>query len=199
MRKAERPRDWIARQARPAGGAVTAVVAIACAQSLLQVGSAFVVRSVVDAGISGDGKLPRWGAVFVLTLAVTALLYLVRTVLDNLRLVKPEAAPEECKRALTAAGADFVLELPRGLETRLREQNTGLSAGQLQRIAIARAVLMGRQVLLDECTSALDSQTEPSVLRSLRELGTGAIAITHHPENMDWMEGMGNVVMEDKG
>lgn len=105
------------------------------------------------------------------------------SILENLRLVKPEATCEECAWALRLAQADFVWELSEGVDTEIKEQRTGLSMGQLQRIAIARAILMDRPFfLLDECTSSLDQQTELSVLKALNARKCGAILATHRPE-----------------
>jgi ATP-binding cassette subfamily B protein len=76
---------------------------------------------------------------------------------------------------------DFLPQLPLGLDTVLGESGAGLSEGQAQRLAIARAVLGGAPVLLlDECTSALDAKTEETVLRRLQSLpGKTCIAVTH--------------------
>jgi ABC-type bacteriocin/lantibiotic exporter with double-glycine peptidase domain len=72
--------------------------------------------------------------------------------------------------ALTMACADFVSELPHGLDTEFAEQGGGLSEGQAQRIAIARALLRpGSILLLDEATSALDADTERQLLSNLLE------------------------------
>ena len=86
---------------------------------------------------------------------------------------------------------EFLDQLPNGLDTVLGESGAGLSEGQAQRLAIARAVLGGAPVLLlDECTSALDAQTEKTVLHRLRELpNRTCIAVTHRPaaiELCDW-------------
>ncbi len=118
------------------------------------------------------------------------------SVLENLQLVAPEADHEKIRNALHIAGADFVWELTAREQTQVRE-NTGLSKGQLQRIAIARAVLMERPVfLLDECTSALDAQTEKTVLQNLRSLGKKAILVTHRPEALDDLGTVHPVSME---
>ena len=86
------------------------------------------------------------------------------TVLENLLLVAPDAMQAQRRAALEIAQADFVWDMTQGEQTYVRENNTGLSKGQLQRLAIARAVLMERPIfLLDECTSALDAQTEKAV------------------------------------
>lgn len=108
------------------------------------------------------------------------------TILENLQMVAPEAQAWQRKEALSIAQADFVWELTHGEQTPVRENNTGLSKGQLQRLAIARAVLMGRPIfLLDECTSALDAQTEQMLLNQLAALDKQAILVTHRPESLD--------------
>ena len=90
------------------------------------------------------------------------------TVRDNLLLGNPNATEEEMEQALQNACADFVLQLPERLDTRCSERGGGLSEGQAQRIAIARALLRkGGILLLDEATSALDSETEDMLLRNL--------------------------------
>ncbi len=105
------------------------------------------------------------------------------TIGNNLRLVKDGAQDEELRRALDIACGDFVWNMTAGLEVPLGENNTGLSKGQIQRLAIARAVLMERPIfLLDECTSALDADTESAVLQQLKQLGKQAILVTHRPE-----------------
>jgi len=84
--------------------------------------------------------------------------------------------------ALKVACADeFVSSLPQGLDTPLGERGSGLSEGQLQRLAIARAMVSGRPILLlDEATSALDSETEARLLENLRSMtDRTAILITH--------------------
>jgi len=90
------------------------------------------------------------------------------TVRDNLALGNPDATEEEMIDALRQACADFVLELPEGIDSRVGEDGTGLSEGQAQRISIARALLRkGNILLLDEATSALDSDTEKRLLQNL--------------------------------
>lgn len=114
------------------------------------------------------------------------------TVRDNLTLVRPEATREELDRAVYVSAMDeFLPQLPQGLDTVLGEGGAGLSEGQVQRLAIARAVLGGAPILLlDECTSALDEKTEDLVLRRLRALpDRTAIAVTHRPAAIalcDW-------------
>ena len=111
-------------------------------------------------------------------------LLLSGTLRDNLTLVKPEATGEEIARAVYVSAMDeFLPQLPDGLDTVLGESGAGLSEGQAQRLAIARAVLGGAPILLvDECTSALDAETEQKVLRRIKELeDRTCIAVTHRP------------------
>lgn len=83
------------------------------------------------------------------------------TIRYNLQLARPEATDDELKEVLHTACADFVLELPEGLDTELGERGSGLSEGQAQRIAIARGLLHnGDILLLDEISSSLDEPTE---------------------------------------
>ena len=90
------------------------------------------------------------------------------TIRENLRLGRLDATDEEMKEALHRACADFVMELPDGLDTQCAEQGGGLSEGQAQRISIARALLRDRAVMLfDEATSALDPETERNLLKNI--------------------------------
>jgi ATP-binding cassette subfamily B protein len=99
---------------------------------------------------------------------------------------------DKIQQAITVSTMDeFLAELPWGLDTVLGESGAGLSEGQAQRLAIARAVLGGAPVLLlDECTSALDPQTEEKVLQRLHGLqDRTCIVVTHRPaalELCDW-------------
>lgn len=114
-------------------------------------------------------------------------LLLSGTLRENLTIVRPEATEEEIEKALfVSAMVDFLPQLPMGLDTPLGESGAGLSEGQAQRLAIARAVLGGAPILLlDECTSALDEETERKVLTRLRELpDRTCIAVTHRPAAM---------------
>ena len=106
------------------------------------------------------------------------------TIHDNLLMGNPHATEAEMLQALRTACADFVLSLPDGIDTNLNEQGGGLSEGQAQLIAIARALLRpGHILLLDEATSALDPETERQLIKNLRRdcTGTTFIFITHHP------------------
>lgn len=92
------------------------------------------------------------------------------TIRENLLMGKPDATEEEMRYALQLAMADFVFTLPNGLDTKCAEQGGGLSEGQAQRIAIARAILHPCKVLLlDEATSALDVETEKKLLENLKQ------------------------------
>ena len=106
------------------------------------------------------------------------------TIRENLLVIKPDATDEEINKAIYVSAMDiFLSQLPSGLDTVLGEAGAGLSEGQAQRLAIARAVLGGAPILLlDECTSALDVQTEALVLERLQELDNRTcIAVTHRP------------------
>jgi ABC-type multidrug transport system fused ATPase/permease subunit len=90
------------------------------------------------------------------------------TIRENLLLAREDASEEELRDALHTAVADFVLDLPEGLDTPCGETGSGLSEGQCQRIAIARALLRdGGVLILDEATSALDAETEETLLDRL--------------------------------
>ncbi|MBR4727246.1 MAG: ABC transporter ATP-binding protein [Clostridia bacterium] len=93
------------------------------------------------------------------------------TIADNLRIGLKDATREDMLRALTLASArDFVEALPDGLETVLSEKSGGISEGQAQRIAIARALIGDKPiVILDEATSALDEATESVILKSITD------------------------------
>ena len=103
------------------------------------------------------------------------------TVRDNLRLGKLSATDDEMKEALRLSCAGFLLDSPDGLDTVCGEQGGGLSEGQAQRIAIARALLRDCPVLLlDEATSALDPDTERQLLGNiLSDKKRTVIFITH--------------------
>ena len=90
------------------------------------------------------------------------------TIRENLLWGNPDASQEEMHQALADADASFVHSLPDGLDTRIGEKASGLSEGQAQRIAIARALLRHAPILvLDEATSALDEESEKRILSAL--------------------------------
>ena len=107
------------------------------------------------------------------------------TVAENMRMVKRDAADEEIIEALKVACAwDFVKNMPDGINSNVGERGRGLSEGQAQRIAIARAVLRNSPILLlDEATSALDVTTERMVLRNIiqQKPNKTCIVTTHRP------------------
>ena len=111
------------------------------------------------------------------------------TIRDNLLMGNPEATQEELEAALHTAAADFVFNLPDGVDTQCFEAGGGLSEGQAQRIAIARALLRpGSILLLDEFSSALDAETESILMERLtRDLPSHTmIFITHRERIIDY-------------
>jgi ATP-binding cassette subfamily B protein len=109
------------------------------------------------------------------------------SVRENLTLGRPSATDAEVEEALRVAQAEFVHDLPWGLETRIGEQGMSLSGGQRQRLALARAVLGRPSVLvLDDPLSALDVHTEALVERALREVlaETTALVVAHRPSTV---------------
>ncbi|MER5766979.1 thiol reductant ABC exporter subunit CydD [Streptomyces sp. NPDC001985] len=107
------------------------------------------------------------------------------TVAENVRLARPDADDAALADALRDAGAyDFVSALPQGARTPLGEDGAGLSAGQRQRLALARAFLADRPVvLLDEPTAALDGETEAGLVEAVRRLTRGrtVLLVVHRP------------------
>lgn len=112
------------------------------------------------------------------------------TIRENLRLGRLDASDEDMKKALHLSCADFVMELPDGLDTQCAEQGGGLSEGQAQRISIARALLRDRSIMLfDEATSALDPDTERQLLQNiLSKHDKTIIFITHRPAVVDYCD-----------
>lgn len=112
------------------------------------------------------------------------------TIRENLRLGRVEATEDDMNEALHQACADFVFSLPHGIDTVCSESGGGLSEGQAQRIAIARALLRrGSIMLFDEATSALDPDTERQLLQNvLKKRDKTVIFITHRPAVVDYCD-----------
>lgn len=103
------------------------------------------------------------------------------TLRDNITFVKQDATEEEIWAAVDFACAQFIRDLPEGLETVIGEKGLGLSEGQVQRVAIARAILTGAPViLLDEATSALDEATELKLLDNIKKLSDKTCILISH-------------------
>jgi ATP-binding cassette subfamily B protein len=106
---------------------------------------------------------------------------------ENLLLGHPDATDDDIEVALRTAQAEFVHDLPWGLETRVGEQGLSLSGGQRQRLALARAIIGRPQVLvLDDPLSALDVHTESLVEEALRRVlaGVTALLVVHRPSTL---------------
>jgi len=109
------------------------------------------------------------------------------SVRENVSYGAPGAGEEEILAALAAAQADFVADLPWGLDTRIGEQGMALSGGQRQRVALARAILARPAVLiLDDPLSALDVHTEAKVTRALAQVlsASTALVVAHRPSTV---------------
>lgn len=113
------------------------------------------------------------------------------TIRYNLQIANPDAGESELRDALHTACADFVDDLPDGLDTELGERGRGLSEGQAQRVAIARGLLHGGDILLlDEISSSLDEPTEKELYRRLfkRYPARTIIFITHRTAVNEWCD-----------
>ncbi len=109
-------------------------------------------------------------------------LLLSGTIRENILLVNPQATEDEMMTAIrVSCAAEFIFSLPEGLNTVIGEKGKGLSEGQVQRLAIARAIVSGQPILLlDEATSALDASTEEKLITNIRSLtGKTCILISH--------------------
>jgi ATP-binding cassette subfamily C protein LapB len=111
------------------------------------------------------------------------------TIRSNVTIGDPGAADAEILRAAASVGAlDWIGRLPRGFDTPIRERGGGLSGGQKQLVALARAMLRSpKVVLLDEPTSHMDGRTEASVLKALAKTAEGRtlVFVTHRPALLD--------------
>ncbi|MFN2609873.1 MAG: ABC transporter ATP-binding protein [Actinomycetota bacterium] len=121
------------------------------------------------------------------------------SVRENLLMGRPDASDDEVKEALETAQADFVHELPFGLDTRVGEQGHTLSGGQRQRLALARAVLGRPQILvLDDPLSSVDVHTEEMIERALASVldGVTAVVVVHRPSTLSLAD---RVALLDEG
>lgn len=108
-------------------------------------------------------------------------LLLSGTIREAITIINPDASDEEISRALSISCCDFIDEFPMGLETLIGEKGFGLSEGQVQRLAVARAILSDEPViLLDEATSALDEDTEKRLLSNIRKMEDKTCIIISH-------------------
>jgi ATP-binding cassette, subfamily C, bacterial CydCD len=110
--------------------------------------------------------------------------YIQGSIADNVRVVAPLATDREVTEALVRAGAEFVSELPAGIDTPLGEQGLGLSVGQRQRVALARVFVRQTAVaLLDEPTAGLDGATERAVVDAIKTLAgeRTVVVVAHRP------------------
>jgi ATP-binding cassette subfamily B protein len=109
------------------------------------------------------------------------------SVRDNILLGREQSTEEELREAITVAQAQFVYDLPEGLETKIGEEGLSLSGGQRQRLALARAVAAKPAILvLDDPLSALDVATEALVEEALRNVlkNTTALIVAHRPSTV---------------
>ena len=109
-------------------------------------------------------------------------LLLSGTIRENITFLNPNVTDAQMEEAARAACIyDFLTGLPKGFDTEIGERGSGLSEGQLQRISVARALCSDAPILLlDECTSALDSETEEAMLRNIAALKTKTVLFISH-------------------
>ena len=145
-------------------------------------------RNIGDSGTSTCAISPRHRCNFVYVPQGNTLLS--GTIRDNLLMGCPDATDDDLWRVLRLVCGDFVATLPQGLDTVCTEAGGGLSEGQAQRIAIARALLRNRSIMLfDEATSALDPDTERQLLENiLSDRSKTVIFITHRPAVVDYCD-----------
>lgn len=167
----------------PTGAGKTTLVRLLLALIRPQAGNAEIYSSAASHELS-----PRTRCNFVYVPQGNTLMS--GTIRDNLRLGRLDATDDDMLRALHQSCADFVADLPDGLDTVCAENGGGLSEGQAQRIAIARALLRNRPVMLfDEATSALDPETERRLLKNLlADSHKTIIFITHRLAVVDYCD-----------
>ncbi len=167
----------------PTGAGKTTLLRLLLALVTPQEGAVTIYNNVCEAVVS-----PQTRANFVYVPQGNTLLS--GTIRSNLLLAKPDANDKEMLAALHLACADFIVELPEGLDTHCGEHGSGLSEGQCQRIAIARALLTNKPILLlDEATAALDTTTERQLLSNILTTRHHTIVfITHRPAVLDYAD-----------
>ena len=126
-------------------------------------------------------------------------LLLSGTIRENIKFTNPDISDEQMEEAArTACIYDFIMSLPNGFDTEIGERGQGLSEGQIQRIAVARALCQDAPILLlDECTSALDAKTEEEMLRNIAALKTKTVLFISH-KNAAFSFSDVHLKMEDK-
>jgi ATP-binding cassette subfamily B protein len=115
---------------------------------------------------------------------------------ENIAMCNPDISEEEIIKACKIAEIyDYIEALPNGIDTILSEKGSGLSEGQLQRIAIARAIVAQSPILLlDEATSALDKPTEAKVLKNIKDMADKTvILVTHRTSNLNLCDNIINL------
>ena len=126
-------------------------------------------------------------------------LLLSGTIRENIKFTNPDISDAQMEEAARAACIyDFISSLPKGFDTEIGERGGGLSEGQVQRVSVARALCSDAPVLLlDECTSALDAETEEAMLRNIANLKTKTVLFISH-KNAAFSFSDVHLKMEDK-
>ena len=120
------------------------------------------------------------------------------TVKENLLLLSPDADEKELEKAISDACAEFVYDLDGGLDFELGEGGSGISEGQAQRIAVARALLgKGKILLMDESTGALDGETEKRLIENLRSRKDITVLFITHRDTV--LEKCGRIITVSNG
>jgi ATP-binding cassette subfamily C protein CydD len=152
----------------------------------------------IDGELASDVNLEHWRRHLAWIGQQPTLFY--GSIYDNIRLARPQAKREQVRHAARLAGVlEFSRHLPRGLDTPLGEQGIGLSRGQAQRVAMARAFLKDAPILLlDEPTAGLDQDTEKRLMQGLLDLAQGRtlLLVTHRRSALDAMD---RIICLDRG